>query len=187
MPRVTEQALRVTTRVLDGAGWLAKASAFALVLLVTGNVLARYFFSEGLVGLQELEWHLISPIALLGMSYALHQGEHVRVDVFYEHMRPRVQALVDAVTAVLTIGMALYLAWLSLPYVAASYQMGQGSPDPGGLPHRFLLKAFIPLGFGLLALQGMAALVLALERLLPAHTEAGSSAAATATRHGDPA
>ncbi|PWG64880.1 TRAP transporter small permease subunit [Spiribacter halobius] len=187
MSRPIAHALRVTTRVLDGAGWLAKASAFALVLLVTANVLARYFFSEGLVGLQELEWHLVSPIALLGMSYALHQGEHVRVDVFYEHMRPRVQALVDAVTAVLTIAMALYLAWISMPYVAASYQMGQGSPDPGGLPYRFLLKAFIPLGFGLLALQGMAALLLALERLLPARAEAGNAAAAATPRHGKPA
>lgn len=167
MSPAADRALRAIGQVLAGAGWLAKASAFALVLLVTANVFARYFFSAGTVGLQELEWHLVSPIALLGMSYALHQGEHVRVDVFYERMGPRLQAGVDVVTAALTVAVAGYLAWLAVPYVAASYQMGQGSPDPGGLPHRFLLKAFIPLGFGLLALQGLAALLLALERLRP--------------------
>ncbi len=34
--------------------------------------------------------------------------------------------------------------------------IGEGSPDPGGLPYRFLLRAFIPLGFALLALQAAA-------------------------------
>jgi len=120
------------------------------------------------------------------MSYALHNGEHVRVDVFYERMRPRVQALVDAITALLTMAMALYLAWVSLPYVIASYEMGQGSPDPGGLPHRFLLKAFIPLGFGLLALQGTAALLLAVERLRPARAHE-ADAARSDGRQGNPA
>ncbi|AGY92076.1 hypothetical protein SPICUR_05510 [Spiribacter curvatus] len=145
-------------RILDASGWLAKASALLLVILVTANVLARYLFSTGNVGLQELEWHLISPIALLGMSYALHHGEHVRVDVFYEHMRPTVQAFVDMLTALLTLAIGVYLAWVAIPYVQASFSMGQGSPNPGGLPHRFLLKAFIPIGFGLLALQALGAL-----------------------------
>ncbi len=151
--------------ILEASGALAKACAFILVALVTANVFARYFFSAGNVGLQELEWHLISPIALLGMSYALHHGEHVRVDVFYERMSERARVLVDIATALLTMVVGLYLAWLAIPYVEASFSMGQGSPDPGGLPHRFLLKAFIPIGFGLLALQAMGALGKSLQQL----------------------
>lgn len=152
-------------RTLELSGTLAKACAFVLVALVTANVFARYFFSAGNVGLQELEWHLISPIALLGMSYALHHGEHVRVDVFYERMNHGVKTAVDIATALLTMAVGIYLAWLAIPYVEASYSMGQGSPDPGGLPHRFLLKAFIPIGFGLLALQALGALLKSLEQI----------------------
>ena len=152
-------------KTLEASGSLAKACALILVALVTANVFARYFFSAGHVGLQELEWHLVSPIALLGMSYALHHGEHVRVDVFYERMRPQVRTMVDITTALLTMAVGLYLAWLAIPYVGASMAMGQGSPDPGGLPHRFLLKAFIPIGFGLLALQALGALLKSLEQL----------------------
>ena len=46
-----------------------------------GNVLLRYVFNTGSVWSQELEWHLMAPICLFGMSYALRHGEHVRVDV----------------------------------------------------------------------------------------------------------
>ena len=54
------------------------------------------------------------------------------------------------------IALGVTLVRLSVPWVEMSYLRGEGSPNPGGLPHRFLLKAFIPLGFGLLALQGLA-------------------------------
>ncbi len=170
---------RVIGNILDASGWLAKGCALALVVLVTANVLARYLFSAGNVGLQELEWHLISPIALLGMSYALHHGEHVRVDVFYERMSPSLQAVVDIATALLTLAISVYLAWVAVPYVYSAFAMGQGSPDPGGLPHRFLLKAFIPIGFGLLALQAINALLAAAARLRSArqaHTHPGETA-----------
>lgn len=43
-----------------------------------------------------------------------------------------------------------------MKYVGQSYSLQEGSPDPGGLPMRYLLKAFIPFGFGLLVLQGVA-------------------------------
>ncbi len=159
-----QSLINTIATILEASGWLAKACALVLVALVTANVFARYFLSAGNVGLQELEWHLISPIALLGMSYALQHGEHVRVDVFYEKMSEQTRILVDMLTAVLTFAVGAYLAWVSIPYVESSFAMGQGSPDPGGLPHRFLLKAFIPIGFGLLALQAISALLQALAR-----------------------
>ena len=42
---------------------------------------------------------------------------------------------------------------LSIPYVMQSYIIGEKSPDPGGLPHRWILKAMIPLGFALLLIR----------------------------------
>ena len=50
----------------------------------------------------------------------------------------------------------LFIAWLSLNFVGMSWELSEGSPDPGGLPARYLLKAFVPLGFFLVALQGIA-------------------------------
>lgn len=136
----------------------------ALVGLVAANVLARYLFSLGNVALQELEWHLMAVLALIGISYGINRGEEVRVDMLYARFTPRSKAFVDAIAAVLTILVAALMFKLSLAYVAQSYNLQEGSPDPGGLPYRFLLKTFLPIGFALLLLQGIVELAKAIRR-----------------------
>ncbi len=140
-------------------GGLARLCLLALVLLVAANVILRYLFSIGPVALQELEWHLISPIALLGLSYSMKHRADVRVDVIYEQLSLVKRTLIDLVSSFLTIAVAAYITWLSLGYVEQSFNLNEGSPDPGGLAMRYLLKGFIPLGFGLLVLQGIADLL----------------------------
>jgi len=139
--------------------WAGRAAAFcglALVFVVAGNVFARYVFNVGSVAIQELEWHLVSPIALIGMSYAMRQGEHVRVDFLYDRMSENGKQVVDLLTALLMTALAVIIVMLSIPYIEQSFSLAEGSPDPGGLPYRWILKAFIPLGFVLLAVQGVA-------------------------------
>jgi len=135
-----------------GAAWLV----LAIVLLMVGNVLLRYLFDTGSVWSQELEWHLLAPLALAGMSYAQRHGEHVRVDVLYARYGARGQAAVDLLAALLGLAFALFIVKVSLPYVQAAWSIDEGSPDPGGLPHRWLLKGLIPVGFALYALQSLA-------------------------------
>ena len=137
-------------------GGLARLCVLALVLLVAINVLLRYLFSIGPVSLQELEWHLISPIALLGLAYSMKHRADVRVDFLYCRLTAGKQGYVDLLTALLVVGVGMYITWLSLAYVEQSFKLNEGSPDPGGLPMRFLLKLFIPVGFTLLILQGIA-------------------------------
>jgi TRAP-type mannitol/chloroaromatic compound transport system permease small subunit len=151
---VIDRTLSTVEAAVDICGRLAAWTCVGLVLLVAGNVLARYFFRTGTIWLQELEWHLISPIALIGMSYALLKGEQVRVDFWFDRMAPRTRQAIEVVTGIVVVVFSIILIRLSVPFVLQSYNMGEGSPNPGGLDHRFLLKAFIPLGFTLLALQG---------------------------------
>lgn len=137
-------------------GHLSAWLGFALVCVVSFNVLSRYLFGFGSVALQEAEWHLMAAGALMGMSYGLNQGGEVRVDIFYANMSPRVQGIVDLIAAILLTLVAGIIAWLSVAYVQSSYLINEGSADPGGLGNRYLLKAVIPLAFGLLAIQGVA-------------------------------
>lgn len=157
--------------VLDGiverAGRVAAWSGFALVVVMAANVLLRYAFHTGSVAMQELEWHLMAPLTLLGMSYAiLHEG-HVRVDILYDRFSPRGQMLIELVSHVLVLAVAVILVILSIGYVEQSLAIGERSPDPGGLPYRWALKAVIPAGFVLLALQSLAAALRSLAALAP--------------------
>lgn len=158
--------LTVIDRIDSFVGLVGKLTAWlvlGLVMLVAFNVLARYVFSIGTVALQELEWHCMAVTALIGMSYGINRGDEVRVDILYAGYGPRTKAAVDALSAVLTIFVALILAHLSMAYVAQSYAFNEGSPDPGGLACRYILKAFLPFGFALLALQAVVQTARAIE------------------------
>jgi TRAP-type mannitol/chloroaromatic compound transport system permease small subunit len=141
---------------IDSVGRITAWSSFALALVMGGNVLLRYAFNTGTVWSQELEWHLMAPICLFGMSYALRHGEHVRVDVLYASFSQKTKDLVEVITALLAMTISLIVIWLSLAYVTQSWSMGEGSANPGGIPARYLLKAMIPVGFALFFLQSLA-------------------------------
>jgi TRAP-type mannitol/chloroaromatic compound transport system permease small subunit len=137
-------------------GGIAAFACVALVLLVAGDVFVRYLFRTGSVWFQELQWHLISPIALFGMSYALYAGEQVRVDFLFERFPLWLCRAIEVAGGVALLLISVYIVTLSLPWVHMSFMRNEASPNPGGLPMRWLLKGLIPLGFVLLALQGLA-------------------------------
>jgi TRAP-type mannitol/chloroaromatic compound transport system permease small subunit len=153
----TEAAVLRVEALVDLVGRATLYIALVMIALVATNVLLRYAFSFGSVWAQELEWHLLAALILLGMSYALQRGDNVRVDVFYANFSPRRQYLVNLLSHGLLLAVALLLLKLSLGYVAQSFDIGERSADPGGIPYRWAVKALIPAGFGLLALQTVAA------------------------------
>jgi len=146
-------------RAVDAIGRATSWLALAIVVLMATNVVLRYLFSYGSVWSQELEWHLLAPLILFTIAWAMLKGEFVRVDVFYAKFTPRRQALVNLVSAGIGLAIAALTIWLSLKYVQQSYVIDEKSADPGGLTHRWILKGMIPLGFTLLALQSVAEIV----------------------------
>jgi TRAP-type mannitol/chloroaromatic compound transport system permease small subunit len=145
-------------RAIDWIGRTVNWLALGIVLLVATNVVLRYSASIGSVWAQELEWHFLAALILLGMSYALKYSEPIRVDIFYGRFSGIGRKRVDALTCILTLIICCLFVYLSLHYVGQSYVIDERSPDPGGLTHRWLLKALIPAGFTLLGLQTLAAL-----------------------------
>ena len=159
MTQATPAVLRRIEAFIDAVGHATLYLTLAMIALVATNVLLRYAFSLGSVWAQELEWHLLAAVILFGMSYALQRGDNVRVDVFYAGFRPGTKFIVNAVSGVLTLLVALLFVKLSLAYVMQSYSIGETSADPGGIAWRWAVKGLIPLGFGLLALQTLGALM----------------------------
>lgn len=129
---------------------------FALVVLVFGDVVLRYLFNTGAVFIQEFEWYLFGTIYLLAAGYTMLYNEHVRVDVVYAKLPPRSRAWLDFVLMfVFFFPACILVIYTSWPFVRNSWDILEGSPDPGGIPARFVLKSMIIVGFALLALQGV--------------------------------
>lgn len=158
MPRLT----RLIDFIDAFSEWSGRAISWlvlAMALVIGFDVVMRYLFQRGSVALQELEWHLFALVFLLGAAYTFKHDDHVRVDVVYQSrfMNARRRAWVDLLGGLfLLLPFCLLIIVASWPFVASAFIVGEGSPDPGGLPYRFLLKAAIPLGFFLLLLQGIA-------------------------------
>ncbi len=149
-------------RFSERTGRLASWLVVLMAVVIGYDVAMRYLFQNGSVALQEIEWHLFALIFLLGAAYTLRHDDHVRVDLIYRsrYMTTRRRALIDMLGCLFfLIPFCLLVINASLPFVENSWSMSETSPDPGGLPVRWLLKAAIPVGFGLLMLQGLSMMI----------------------------
>jgi TRAP-type mannitol/chloroaromatic compound transport system permease small subunit len=156
------RAADLMDNAIDRIGRVTGWFALALVLVMSFNVLLRYLLRTGSVAMQELEWHLMAPVCMLGLSYAILKDGHVQVDILYGRFPGRLKRIIDFVSTVLVVLVVAILLKLSIPYVLQSYTIGETSPDPGGLTHRWILKAMLPVGFALLLIQSFAAMLRAL-------------------------
>lgn len=140
-------------RMGKAASWLT----LVLVILVCFDVITRYIFSNSSAWIMELEWHLFALIFLIGAAYAFKHDRHVRVDLFYSKLSAKDKALVDLVgNVIFLIPWCIIIIVYSFEYAMTSFRIGETSPDPGGLPARYLIKFAITLGVFLLLLQAIA-------------------------------
>lgn len=141
----------------ERSGGVVSWLALLLVVVVVYDVFTRYVLSASSVAVQELEWHIFALLFLLAASYTLKHNRHVRVDVFYVRLTRKQQAMVDIMGGIFfLLPFTLVIIFTSWSYVSNSFFILESSPDPGGLPYRFVLKAAIPLGFMLFLVQGVA-------------------------------
>ncbi|HLW04059.1 MAG TPA: TRAP transporter small permease subunit [Azoarcus sp.] len=175
MKRQLANTADVIERFIDWTGRLTSWLILVLVTLIAIQVLLRYTMSLGAVWAQELEWHLLAIISLWGISYTQKKDAHVRVDVFYQSFSQRAKDWMEFLSASLIMApIAFYFAWLAVRFVLQSYTMGEISPDPGGLTHRWVLKSFVLSGFLLLGIQNVAIALRSLAAVLGHHREDGS-------------
>jgi len=154
------KAIKWLTKVIDNFNeWIGRGTSWVtlgLVLVVFVDVVMRYLFNTSFVFTQELEWHLFGFIFLIGAGYTLLHDGHVRVDIIYQRLGLKGRAWVNFCGVILfLIPGCIMVITTSWKFMANSFAILEGSPDPGGIPYRFVLKSCIPVGFTFLLLQGI--------------------------------
>jgi TRAP-type mannitol/chloroaromatic compound transport system permease small subunit len=161
--RMEQFWIKVEKRISEWNEWIGRAVSWltAILVLVVGvDVVSRYFFNTTKNWVLELEWYLFSVIFLLGAGYALKHDKHVRVDLFYSNFNPRDKAWVNLLgTLFLLVPWCLFVVFSTWGYAYESFLIRETSPNPGGLPALYLIKAMVPIGALLLLLQGVAQLI----------------------------
>jgi TRAP-type mannitol/chloroaromatic compound transport system permease small subunit len=158
---------RLFNRISDFLGWLSSILFVLLVANVVYDVVMRYAFNDVSIAFQELEWHLFSAVFMLGIPYALKAGGHVRVDIFYEQLSNKAQAVIDLLgTLILLLPFCLLVAYFGIDYAKESYELGETSGDPGGLPYRWIIKSLISVAFFFMAMSGIGMIMHSLNRIV---------------------
>jgi TRAP-type mannitol/chloroaromatic compound transport system permease small subunit len=153
-------------RLSRGIDWLNERIGRSVIWLVliavlisAGNASIRKAFDTSSNAWLEIQWYLFSAIFLLCSGYTLLRNEHVRIDVLLHRLSKRTQIKVDIFGLILfLLPAALLLIWLSWPVFTRAYVSGEMSENAGGLI-RWPVYILVPIGFTLLALQGVSELI----------------------------
>lgn len=149
------------------ANWLVLLAA----LISAGNAGSRYLFSESSNGWLEIQWYMFAGMVLLGAPYTLKMNEHVRVDLVYGLASERTRIWIDIVGGLLfLLPICVILTYFTWPWFVESWTLNEASSNAGGLV-RWPVKLLLPVGFFLMAMQGVSEIikrVAALEHVIDA-------------------
>ncbi len=150
--RFADGVAALSERVGTAAAWLYPA----LVGVMVVNVALRYGLGRGFIELEELQWHLYAGAFLLGFAYTYVADEHVRVDVVASQLPPRARAWIELLGCLLLLfPFTAIVSASAFDFFLQSWQLGERSPMPSGLPHRWIIKAVLFAALSLLCLQSL--------------------------------
>ena len=137
------------------ANWLVLLAC----LISAGNAGSRYLFSISSNGWLEIQWYMFAGMVLLGAPYTLKMNEHVRVDLIYGMVSERTRIWIDILGGFLfLLPICVILTYFTWPWFVESWNLNEGSSNAGGLI-RWPVKLLLPLGFGLMILQGISEII----------------------------
>jgi TRAP-type mannitol/chloroaromatic compound transport system permease small subunit len=150
---------RAIDLVNEKIGNVCNVLVLAACVVSAGNAMIRYAFGYSSNGWLELQWYMFAILVMFGASYTFKRNEHVRVEILYLMLSERGQLWLDLIcTLVFLIPACLLLSWLSWPFFMQAYSVGEASSNAGGLL-RWPIKIVVPLGFVMLALQGVSEVI----------------------------
>lgn len=157
------RALLKLSQAVDGLNTLVGKVTMWLILATTlisaGNAIVRKIFESSSNALLEIQWYLFAGVFLLGAGYGLLKNSHVRIDFLASRFSDRTRNWIDVfgILAVL-FPFCVIIINLSWPLFMQTLESGEMSQNAGGLI-RWPVYGLVPLGFGLLMLQGLSELI----------------------------
>ncbi len=150
-------------RQIDRLSRLAAVVALWLVLICAlvsaGNALSRYTLDLSSNAWLELQWYMFGATVLLGAPHLLNKNGHIRVDILYAKLNDRQRAWLDlAGLLVFLLPFCYFMVIYSWPWFVEAWRNNEVSANAGGLL-RWPVKLLLPVGFGLLSLQGLSEII----------------------------
>jgi TRAP-type mannitol/chloroaromatic compound transport system permease small subunit len=141
------------------AGWVIMPLIFVIMFdVITRKIdYTRLWFSDLSIAsggfsvstiLQDSQWHFHAIILMLTFGIGYLANSHVRVDIFREMLSRRKQAWVELIGLIcLAMPFLLIMLQQSFELTELAFNQGEGSESLTGIPKRWMIKAFVVIGF----------------------------------------
>ena len=153
---ITKKIDKLVTNVGEIFNWFW----VILVAVILFNVILRYVFRNGMIELEELQWHLYAIGWLVGLSSTYVVDGHVRVDVLTDKLDYKKKLWFEFFGILFLFLPFIILVFIySIPFFELSWASSERSTSANGLPARWFVKGFLVFGFFLLLLAGTSRLI----------------------------
>lgn len=147
-------------RFVRSIGHVMAWANVVLIGVIMAQVIMRYGFNHGMVALEELTWHFYAIAMMFGLSYAVTNDTHIRVDLIHMRLSPNTRHVIEILGIVfLLIPFIVIILDHSIGWVWQAYEIGESSQNPTGLSHRWIIKSVLPISFLLLLIAALARLI----------------------------
>lgn len=150
--------LSVIDFINEKVGMLCGWIIVVMILTVSYDVVARYFFNSPTPWALELNMYLLITASFLAGGYCLKTDGHVRVDIFFQIFPKRMKALVDVITSVLFFIFIIVLVWKGWDFAYEAFAGGKRSSEAMSWP-LYPSRMMLPIGGFLIGIQGVAKLM----------------------------
>ena len=157
MPALLVRYVRIVDRLNLWIGRVVMYSLFVMVGILLWSSASKTFFTPSLWTLESAQFAL-AAYYMLGGAYAMQQGGHVRMDLFYSDWSPRTKALIDSVTVLFLIFFLVVLLLGGINSTAYSLQYSERSAT-AWRPLMWPIKTIMCTGIVLMLLQALAELL----------------------------
>ena len=152
-------------KVIDNIAKILTYLLVSMIILVFITVIIRYMLNISYVALQELVMYFHALIFMFGLSYALKEKSHVKIDIIYNSLSKKNQYFISMLgTIIFIIPTSLFITYSSIDMVTQSWSLLEGSSEAGGLDLVFILKSVIPITGVLIFLQALSDIIKYVDR-----------------------
>ena len=153
----------------DRFGEVANWLVLLACLISAGNAMSRYAFSLSSNAWLEVQWYMFAGMVMLGAPHTLRLNEHVRVDLLFSSVSERTRIWIDILGIIFFLfPICIVLIYFTWPWFVESWRIEEMSSNAGGLI-RWPVKLVLPVGFALMAFQGVSELIKRVEALIHHH------------------
>lgn len=154
--RLSNKLARIVSLVGSVAAWLC----LPLIAIIVFDVITRRFLVLGSTKLQEMEWHLHAVLFFMCIGWAYIKNAHVRIELVHERLSKKSRLWIELLGCLMFfIPFCLVVFFNGVDWWLRSWAIGEVSDSATGLPYRWVVKAFLPIGFAFIFLGALTVLL----------------------------